>query len=237
MIKKFLRSVVLAVLSVVRRNSSPKVIFYHDIGLKYTPMGTEIGLLVSHMRLLRTGDVICFDDGFHGLYDHIGRLLEIVDLKKNRVLVFLAVRLIGTPGYLSWAEILKLRGLGVVFQNHGWQHQSLVGPVVDESPIEERDEAWYHRELIESKSVLEKHLRERVEEFCFPVGYFSDELVERCRQAGYTRVYASFPGSVSNSFIQPRCLVQNMSPFEMRCVLNGGMNPLAGRYYRMHHTV
>ena len=48
-------------------NSKPKVVFYHDIGKKYTSMGTPEEVFWAHIQYLRRGDVVCFDDGFWGV--------------------------------------------------------------------------------------------------------------------------------------------------------------------------
>lgn len=211
-------------------SGNPKVVFYHDIGKKYTPMGTEDKTFWLHMTCLRDGDVVCFDDGFRGIWDHRDRLAV-------KVIVFLAVGLVGEPGYLTWDEIRELQDkYGVEFQCHTWSHQTLIGPYNDEvpEPPDGRTEEWYGHELVDSKAELERQLGKKVTALCFPVGYFSDDVIRRCKEAGYEKVYASYPDNVTDDYIQPRCLVQDLSVGAFKSVLRGGLSVLAPRYLKLH---
>lgn len=243
MLRNFVKNFTFELLSFLRRDSAAKVVFYHDIGTKYTPMGMPIDVFKKHLEVLGRRakvegikDLICFDDGFRGLWDHREEVKSIS--VKCKVKVFVAPRLVGQEGYLTWDEIRMLnREYGIDFQCHTWSHQTLVGPTIYESPIEERTEAWYERELVTSKQKIAAELCYEVDELCFPVGYFSDELIERCKKAGYKKVYASYPGNITDDYVQPRCLVQDISPIAFKAILNGGMNPLANRYIAMHKIV
>ena len=231
--KRLLKTLILWLNALVKRDTAPKCIFYHDVSTDYTPMGTSRDIFWKHMNLLRTKDVVCFDDGFRGIWN------EREEFKQRNLCpkVFLAVGLVGKPNYLTWQEILSLQNeYGFDFQCHTWSHQTLTGPYNEEipTPIEGRTEAWFEKELVESKRELEVRLGKPITELCFPVGYFSDAIVNRCQEAGYERVWASYPGNLSTEFVQPRCLCQDLSAFEVKYVLNGGMSPLAKRYLKMH---
>ena len=234
--KRIVRRLALLSGSVFSYDVSPKVVFYHDIGQEWTPMGTLVDRFAEHMKCLRMGDVVCFDDGFRGIWGERERLN--CEIHENiRVIVFLAVGLVGNPGYLTWEEIRELQDeYGIEFQCHTWSHQTLAGPWNAEvaAPGEGRTEEWYKHELVDSKSELELRLGRKVAALCFPVGYFSDDVISRCRAAGYEKVYASYPGNVVDAYVQPRCLVQNMSVGEFKLVLNGGMNLLGRRYLKRH---
>lgn len=260
--RKLIKSLMLIVNSIVRRDNRPKIVFYHDIGTKWTPMGTSPQMFFKHMRVVescklssyesfhlrqcyggrdgglkgkRKADVVCFDDGFRGVWEYREELKKIVGAGV-KVIVFIAVRLVGQEGYLTWDEIRTLnREYGIDFQCHTWSHQTLVGEMIDESPKEERTEEWYKRELVESRLRLEEELGRIVDELCFPVGNFSDEVIERCKAAGYRKVYASYPGNITDDYIQPRCLVQDLGVMGFKAVLNGGMNPMKNRYLAMHY--
>lgn len=250
--RKLIKTIILWIGAIIKHDASPKVVFYHDIGTAYTPMGTDLQVFKEHMKILGVGergrcreDVICFDDGFRGLWDHREMLREVKakgEGEKRRVKVFIAVWLVGKPGYLTWDEMRILQNdYGIDFQSHTWSHQTLVGPWnEDDVPREPRTEAWYERELVLSREEIARQLgvgvgcRCSVDELCFPVGYFSDELIERCKKAGYRKVYASYPGNLDEGegYVQPRCLVQDLSPMGLRAVLSGGMNLFKERYYR-----
>ena len=241
LVKKLIKELLIIVRAVVNPDRAEKVVFYHDIGKKNTPMGTDVKTFMRHMKVLgvggrcrRRGDVVAFDDGFRGVWEYRDELEKVVGVGV-RVVVFIAVRLVGQPGYLTWDEIRTLqREYGVRFQCHTWSHQTLVGPMIDESPKEERTEAWYHRELVESRAKIAAEIGAEVDELCFPVGLFSDELLARCKAAGYKKVYASYPGNVCDDYVQPRCLVQDLGVIGFWATLRGGMNVFKKRYYRAH---
>ena len=234
--KKAVRQFLFCFFSIVRKDSAPKTVFYHDIGMGLTPMGTPVETFWRHMCFLRPGDQVCFDDGFRGVWDDRERF-KITGIKP---IVFLAVGLVGREGYLTWDEARQLQNeYGFDFQCHTWSHQTLAGPFNPEvpEPEEGRTEDWFHHELVDSKTELEAKLGKKVSSLCFPVGFFSRRVVRRCREVGYKYVYASYPGNRSNGFIQSRCLVQDLSPITFKAVLNGGMNVFKSRYVRMHEIL
>lgn len=231
--KKLIKSFILCCGTVLKRNNSSKTVFYHDVSKRHTSMGTPSDVFWKHMDYLRPGDQVCFDDGFRGIWDEREEFAK----RKIRPLVFIAIELVGQPGYLTWPEILTLQNdYGFDFQSHTWSHQTLAGQYNKKAPIPEegRTNAWFSHELRDSKRELELRLNKTITSICFPVGYFSDDVVARCKAVGYECVYASYPGNISNDYVQTRCLCQDLSPFEFRLVLKGGMSILKKRYLRMH---
>ena len=231
--KCFIRSGLCIAFALAKRDASEKVVFYHDIGRKWTSMGTGEDVFWAHMGKIRKGDVVCFDDGFRGVWDARWMFArKKVDVRK---IVFLAVGLVGRPGYLTWDEARAMQNeFGFEFQCHTWSHQTLAGPWNDEEPIPEdgRTEEWFRHELVDAKNELEKQLERPVASLCLPVGHYSNDVLRRCRNAGYKKVYASLPGNATTDFLQPRCLVQDLSPLAFAAVLNGGMMVFENRYRR-----
>ena len=226
-----LKTGLLAFGAFIKRDTSPKIVFYHDVGKTYTQMGTDAHLFWQHMALLRSGDEVCFDDGFRGVWD----VREVFRARDLHPKIFLAVRLIGLPGYLNWQECRVLKAeYGFAFQCHTWSHQTLVGPMIAESPQEERTESWYHRELVKSRERIADELGPGVTELCFPVGYYSEALVQRCQAAGYDALYTSIPAGPQGGILRWRCLAQNLSPRAFRAVLNGGQAMFQAHYRKLH---
>lgn len=235
---RWIKTILIHLCSVIKRDPSSKIVFYHDVGTRYTRMGTPRELFWRHMEILKACNVrfnvehrVCFDDGFRGIWDEREKFRE----EGIRPTVFLAVRLVGQDGYLDWFEIRELQTkYGFRFESHTWSHQTLVGPMIAESPIEERTEKWYVRELVKSRERLSLELGVDVHELCFPVGYFSDEVIARCKDAGYVKVYASYPGNAEGRYVCPRCLTQFSSGREFLAILMGGMRILQAWYKRQH---
>lgn len=234
--KSVFRGALCCAYTLAKTDASRKVVFYHDIGRKWTHMGTLPEVFSRHMYKLRSGDIVCFDDGFRGVWEKRDLFYiehNRLDNREIKKIVFLAVGLVGQKGYLTWEEIITLQdSYGFEFQCHTWSHQTLVGPWNEEVPIPKngRTEEWYHHELNESKAELEHRLQRQVTALCFPVGFYSDEVLVRCKRAGYEKVYASYPGNITSNYVQPRCLVQDLSPLAFGAVLKGGMMLFEKRY-------
>lgn len=237
MFGNMIKEILLRSSAVINRDVIPKVVFYHDIGRRYTTMGTDATVIWGHMACLRSADVVCFDDGFRGIWDNREQLATSSQRLATKVIVFLAVGLVGKPGYMTWDEIRELQDkYGVEFQCHTWSHQTLTGPYNQEvpEPPNGRTEEWYMHELVDSKVELERQLGKKVAAICFPVGYFSDDIICRCKDAGYEKVYVSYPGNVTDDYVQPRCLVQDLTVGAFKSVLRGGMSLLTPHYKKLH---
>ena len=167
---------------------------------------------------------ICFDDGFAGIWD----CQELWDDLAWRPTIFVPISLIGQSGYLSLEQIKSLHQKGFRFQSHGWSHQVLT----DFSGKE------LIHETADSKHYLEDALQTAIEEICFPVGLFSQSVLEACDQAGYKQMYSSIPGSFNSQpfpHVLRRNLVQFYNEAELKAVLLGALAPFARRYLKMHY--
>lgn len=231
--KRIFRTFLLWCGTVLRPDASPKVVYYHDVGKNYTPMGTPVDLFLAHMSQIRPGDVVCFDDGFRGIWDCREMLMQA----KVHPKVFLAVGLVGAAGHLTWDEIRVLQDqYGFEFQCHTWSHQTLAGDPIKASPPREDTEAWQDWELKASKAEIERQIGRAVTELCFPAGHYGEDVLSRCRAAGYASVYSSDPIGSSDGYVKARCLAQDASAWAFRAILRGGMWVLASRYRRLHYV-
>ena len=237
---QFVKKMLLKCAGFLCRSKASKIIFYHDISDKtvHTDMATsliafqehvetaeQLGFqIVTEIKNPKKEIQICFDDGFRGLWDCRDYIL-----KQNwRPTVFIAVELIGKPGYLTKDEIAALDAEGVIFQSHCWSHKVLT----------DFNSAELEHEVKDSKIYLEDMLGHEVNEICFPVGYFSDEVLNSCRNAGYTKMYSSVPGNYFDQLfpgVVRRNLVQFYSADELTSVVYGGLTPFASRYVKMHY--
>lgn len=239
MIQKIGKIILLKLSSVLFHNRKSKVIFYHDIfdSVCYTNMGTPLSLFKKHIDIIQNNGFeivthisqpknqiqICFDDGFHGIYD-----IRHFFIQKNIFpTVFLAVSLIGQSGYLNKKEIHELQNAGFIFQCHTWTHQDL-------TKFSQND---LQKELKESKNELTCILGKPITEICFPIGYFSPLIIQECFKYGYKKMYTSIPGNYFDYIDQnliTRNLVQFSSPRELKYILTGGYRLICSRYKKMH---
>lgn len=222
-------------------NLSSKIVFYHDVhkeGQSYTSMSTSIDRFKEHMttlvmegfKVVKSIDnserqiQICFDDGFRGIYHNKDFFLS----HGIYPTIFLAIDLIGKPGYLNEIEILDLQDLGFVFESHAFSHKDLTGFNDDD----------LRYELEASKHYLESLLSKSITSICFPIGYFSERVIRFSHVAGYQKLYSSLPGNYITSRedgLIYRNLVQFATDKEFKSIIYGGMAPLRWWYKRKHY--
>lgn len=237
--KELIKRFILWLSYLLHRNRDSKIIYYHDVSKKYTDMGTELDVIKRHFDIVhqcgfefvdeidkRQNQVmVCFDDGWAGLYEAKDFFFQ----EKVFPTVFIAVNLIGQPGYLTINQILELQSLGFHFEGHTWSHKDLT--TFNDKELEV--------EIKESKEVLSKLLGKEVEALCFPKGRFSDKVYQFSREAGYDKLYSSITGGyydlLESKNLICRNLVQSVSEKEFRYVLNATSKFFVKRSIKLHY--
>lgn len=242
---KLLKITLLGLGTAFNKNIRSKVLYYHDVcntRFYESPdtdviQGTPIELFKKHVEIIENEEykivpeissenlevTIMFDDGYRGIWDNKDFFYE----KKIMPTVFLAVDLIGRPGFLNREEILDLQKHGFKFECHSWSHKSLASLSSEE----------LIKELGDSKQYLSNMLNKEITEICLPLGYFSDFLLKEIRQYGYKKIYSSVPGCFHDKIfevMETRNLCQFASPLEFRLILSGGNSILKKRYIKQH---
>lgn len=220
-------------------NHYSKVIYYHDVGTHNTDMGTSLETIHRHFKLVRRSGyefvneidqpigqvMVCFDDGWEGLYDAKDFFIG------NGVFptVFIAVDLIGKPGYLSLQQIKELQCCGFSFEGHTWSH-------VDLTLLNDED---LRHEVIDSKKELSRLLGWDVEALCFPKGRFSNRVYQCGVDAGYKKFYSSITGGyydlLESKNLICRNLVQSVSDREFKYILNATSRFFVRRSMKLHY--
>jgi len=222
-----------------KKDYGSKIIYYHDIFDKtqYTAMGTSLDMFKKHIQVINDNGfrivdkiqkqvneiMICFDDGFCGIYD----IKDFFIQNDIKPLVFIAVELIGKEDYLSKEKILELQSLGFQFEGHAWSHSDLT-KFGDEE---------LKRELLDSKIYLSELLGKDVTSLCFPQGYFSDKIIEKSIGYGYERLYTSLSGNFYDDIgknLHTRNLVQHVTPTELKYTLLGNSKSRYKRAIKLH---
>lgn len=138
-------------------------------------------------RLPPRSVVITFDDGYRNFYTMAAPRLRERDLPAA---LFLTVGEIGAAPrgdsggwepeddvrYLSWPEVLELRGRGVEIGSHTYTH-----PMLSRLPVEEAE-----RELRESLAEVARRTGEPAPPFAYPFGDYTPQLAERANALGYS---------------------------------------------------
>ena len=237
--RKLIKLLLLRFGAIINRNHHSKFLYYHDVigDTSYSDMDTPLDTFRQHLSVIRAegyeivpkitqpeGQVaLLFDDGRRGIWD----TREFFYEEGLHPTIFLAVNLIGQPGFLTKDEILELQAHGFIFEGHAWSHEALT--TFNDTELK--------RELGESKTWLSQLLGKEVSEICLPIGYFSPHLLDELQKYGYTTIYSSIPGSwnhLTHGIMQPRHCLQFSSPEEVKYILRGGNDYLKKRYEKLH---
>ena len=92
-------------------------------------------------------------------------------------------------------------------------------------------------ELLKSKKILQEICGLKVESICYPMGWFSKNVISMAKNRSYTKQYSSLPGSYYNEVydsVKRRSLVQFSDETEFQSILNGGDNIL-NLWYKPKH--
>jgi len=116
--------------------------------------------------------ILTFDDGLIG---NVRVALPILKKYDFKAVFFIAVGLIGSSGYMDWADLLELRDSGMSVQSHAMSHRSL--QTLSDSEVA--------HEMQQSKSVLENGLARKVTALSFPHGSYDMDIIKSASEAGY----------------------------------------------------
>jgi peptidoglycan/xylan/chitin deacetylase (PgdA/CDA1 family) len=123
---------------------------------------------------------------------------------------------------LSWEMIEEMQLSDITFGSHTKSHVLLTSEAFDEAG----------RQLSESKQVLEKRLKRRVDHFAYPDGRFNSSIVDAVNKAGYRFAYticqqhdARFPLlTISRKILWEKACTNLLGQFSaavMRCHADG----------------
>lgn len=239
MIRSLLKRSLFFLANLFHHNHDSKVIYYHDVGKKYTTMGTDLSVIKRHFTIAKEcgydivksissaeGQImVCFDDGWAGIYDSKDFFIE----QNICPTVFVVVDFIGKSGYLSLSQILELQKLGFIFEGHTWSHYDLT--TLNDFSLD--------HEIEDSKVELSRILNKNIESLCFPKGRFSDKVYNRCIKAGYNKLFSSIPGGYYDLLecrnLICRNLVQSAGDKEFKYALSSSSKFFFTRSFRQQY--
>lgn len=236
--KRLLRKILFFLSYIIHKDDESKVIYYHDVSKKYTEMGTEFSVIKTHFDCIRNQGysivptiskkqrevMICFDDGWAGIYDYKDEFVKLQIFPT----IFIAVNLIGKEGYLTDKQIKELETIGFRFMAHSWSHEDLT--TFDAKGLE--------HELKESKEWLEDKFGHSFDAICYPMGRFSEQVIKMSIESGYTQLYTSLPGGyfdMQDDKLICRNCAQDVSKHEIKWILNGTSRLYKVRLRHQHY--
>lgn len=233
--KTIFKKIIYLLAYLFNHNYDSKIVYYHDVGTKYTNMGTDMMLFLKHIDIInkcgykivpainaRQGQVmLCFDDGWKGLYDH-----KNIFIQNNLTpTVFIAVDLIGKDGYMTKQQIIELQDAGFKFECHTWSHKNLT---------KFTDQELIH-ELKDSKEKLEQQFEHPITSICYPQGRFSKHIHKLCKEYGFEKQYSSICGGyydLEDKELICRNCAQYLTPHEFKWMLNSTSHFFRSRFIK-----
>lgn len=236
-LKSHIRRLAIIIGGLFKSDRRSRVIFYHDVtvNFQYTSMSTPLDLFKAHIQTIKELGFnivpritqpmdqiqICFDDGFKGIWDCRQYFID----NGIKPTVFIADSLIGQDGYLNLAQIRQLYDDGFLFEGHTNRHSNLTLF----SPEGLRAELAY------SIQNLRKITGIKIQDLCFPQGFYSNQVVQTAKECGYRKLYTSDPGPYNpDSNLIPRYLLQDATISVVRATLFGGQDFLVNHYRNYH---
>ena len=162
---------------------------YHSIGQRpqdeagaelYSVSEERFKEQIGYLFFQKPGSVITFDDGYEDNYTVALPILQKTGIKAY---FFIIPSKIGTPGYMTWAEVREMRDRGMTIGSHGMTHRIL-------TPLRNGELDY---ELRESKNMLEDNLGHNISYFSIPRGFYNKRVINRALEAGYRIVFTSDP--------------------------------------------
>lgn len=116
--------------------------------------------------------VLTFDDGHISNYRLAFPILQKYGFHAT---FFMIADRIGTPYHMGNADLQELAGAGMEIGSHGLTHTYL--PELSQTEIES--------ELAESKTIIEKVVKQPVASFAYPGGHYNCNVLKCLRDSGY----------------------------------------------------
>jgi peptidoglycan/xylan/chitin deacetylase (PgdA/CDA1 family) len=117
--------------------------------------------------------VLTFDDGYADFYT---AALPVLKKYHATATTYLVVDFLGKPGYMSWQQAQELRDAGMEIGAHTLDHVDLAI----------QPPASAHRQIDDSRRMLQQRLGASVNSFAYPSGRYTAATVKMVADAGFT---------------------------------------------------
>lgn len=130
--------------------------------------------------------VLTFDDAWQNQYVYAFPLLKKYH---DTATFFIYTNPIDKDArFLTWAEIKEMQAAGMTIGSHTLTHPYLTKLTPEQ----------LHKELFDSKKIIEAQLGEPIHHFASPFGYMDSTIQSLLKEAGYTTGRTTFKGSIQS---------------------------------------
>jgi peptidoglycan/xylan/chitin deacetylase (PgdA/CDA1 family) len=127
--------------------------------------------------------VLTFDDGNLNTYTEAWPRLQAHGFVG---VVYVVANRLGSPGFLSAAQLQELASAGWEIGSHSWSHANLTTT----------ERSQWRQEIVGSRVELQRALGPGVESFAYPFGAVTEEIIREAYEAGYTSAVGLGPSIV-----------------------------------------
>lgn len=160
-------------------------------GFTFVSLEQVLAFYASGTPLPSRSVLVTFDDGHLNIYEHAYPILKSMGIPW---LLFIFPTAIGRgheKGFMNWDEIRALRRDGVAIGSHSFDHPYLARPG-DTAAAAIGYDAWLDKELVYSKTLIEKNLGEKISAFAAPFGDLNEAVQRHIAAAGYSLAFNIF---------------------------------------------
>ncbi len=147
--------------------------YLHDAGFTSISFADLARSFILGSALPAKPVIISFDDGWESQFTYALPLLQKYSFTAT---FFIYTHTPGVEHYMSWDQILALDAAGMEIGSHSVSHPYLTRIKRD---------SLLRREILDSKRIIEAHLRKPVTVFAYPFGQYNDRVVRVVQEAGY----------------------------------------------------
>lgn len=158
--------------TVLTENFQEQMEYIHKKGYRVITLDELVEAIKSNRKLPRNSVVITIDDGYEDNYVNAFPIFKKYNFPAT---IFIITKKIGQDSYLSWDQVKEMNQEDIAFGGHTRTHAYL--PEVKDNQLKD--------EILGSKKDIEERLNVEVEYFCYPIGGFSDKVIEVVKESGY----------------------------------------------------
>lgn len=160
-----------------------QVKYLRDTGFTFLHISEIQDALRNGQPLPVKAVAITLDDGYRDNFTHAFPILEKYGAKAT---VFMVTNNFGRPARLSWDDARAMNARAVAFESHSVSHPDLT--TVSNEQL--------RTEVVDSKSILERGLGQRITSLAYPAGAFDSRVELALQAAGYDAGWKKGGGAV-----------------------------------------
>jgi peptidoglycan/xylan/chitin deacetylase (PgdA/CDA1 family) len=158
--------------------------YLQENGYHVISFATLVDYLKDASELPDKPVIISLDDGWEDQFEYALPLLKKYHYSAT---FFVITNSVGSPGFLSWSQLRRMRAEGMEIGSHSRSHPHL-------DKIDNPTLLW--DQISTSKQILENELGAAVDEFAYPYGSYNADTASVVRSAGYKAARACCVGGV-----------------------------------------